>query len=121
MSAIRTREVGDVFVVGLSDSKILDQSQIEQIGYELISTVPKVPSGKMVLTLVGVDFMGSAMIGKIIQLNNKCKEADIKLHVCSISANILEVFKVMRLNKVLTIYKDEEAAMKGFDKKGWFG
>lgn len=121
MSAIKTREVGDVFVVALSDSKILDQSQIEQIGYELLSTVAKVPSGKMVLSLTSVEFMGSAMIGKIIQLNKKCKDANTALHVCSISASIMDVFKVMKLHKVLQIFKDEESAIKGFDKKGWFG
>ncbi|MCA9105859.1 MAG: STAS domain-containing protein [Planctomycetales bacterium] len=121
MSAIKTRIVGDVLVVAISDSRILDQSQIEQIGYDLLQTVSTAPAGKVVLTLAGVEFMGSAMIGKIIQFNKKCKEAEAVLHLCSISANILEVFKVMRLQRVLKIFKDEESAIGGFDKKGWFG
>jgi len=113
--------VGDVFIVKLNDSKILDQSQIEQIGYELISTVPKVTSGRMILNLGPVAFMSSAMIGKIVQLNKKCKEAEIELRLCDITKGVMEVFNLMRLHKVLNIQKDEESAIASFDKKGWFG
>lgn len=121
MSAIQTRDVGNVLVVSLTDAKILDQSQIEKIGYELMTVVPKAASGRMVLNLEGVGFMSSAMIGKIIQLNKKCKDSQVDLRLCSISDNVMEIFKVMRLNKVLNLQKDEATAVASFDKKGWFG
>ena len=35
--------------------------------------------------------------------------------------NIMEVFKIMKLNKVFDIQTDEATAMKAFEKKGWFG
>ncbi|HRF01941.1 MAG TPA: STAS domain-containing protein [Pirellulaceae bacterium] len=121
MPSISTREVGDVYIVKLNDPKILDQSQIEQIGYELLQTVPKVTSNRMLLNLGTVAFMSSAMIGKIVQLNKKAKEAGIDLRICEITKGVMEVFNLMRLHKVLNIQKDEESAIASFDKKGWFG
>jgi len=31
------------------------------------------------------------------------------------------VFKITRLDRLLNIQKDEEAAIKSLNKKGWFG
>ena len=63
----------------------------------------------------------SAMIGKVILLNKKCKTDNVNLKLSNISPNVMEVFKIMRLNKVLSIYGDEAKAIAAFDKKGWFG
>ena len=65
--------------------------------------------------------MSSAMIGKLVLLNKKAKTDNVALKFCAISANVLEVFKITRLNKVFEIYADEEKAVKSFKKGGWFG
>lgn len=121
MSTLQTKEEGDVLVVYFTDVKILDEARIQEIGRDLTALVGKTPSGKMLLNFKAVTFMSSAMIGKIIQLNKKCKGADVDLRLCEISPNVMEVFKLMRLNKVLNIQKTEEKAVGSFDKKGWFG
>jgi anti-sigma B factor antagonist len=121
VEALEQREVGNVLVVSFKDFKILDEQKIAEIGYELITLVGKTPAGRMLVNFEGVTFMSSAMIGKIIQLNKKCKENDVDLRLCSISPNVMEVFKLMRLHKVLNIQKDEEGAIKSYDKKGLFG
>jgi anti-sigma B factor antagonist len=121
MSSLRSRDVEDVLVVQFTDAKILDDTRIQQIGKELLDMTAKAQSGKMVLNFDGVSFMSSAMIGKLVLLNKKCKTSNIDLKLCQITANVFEVFKIMRLNKVFDIHKDEERAVKAFDKKGWFG
>jgi len=121
VSNLRTAENGDVLVVYFNDNKILDETKIQQIHTELSEQLTKVPGGKLLLNFDNVSFMSSAMIGKIILLNKKCKASDVKFKICSISDNVMEVFKLMRLNKVLDIQKDEEKAVASFDKKGWFG
>ncbi len=77
--------------------------------------------GKMVVDFSGVSFMSSAMIGKLVLLHKRCKSAEIKMKVCQISDNVMEVFKITRLHKVFDIQKDREKALDSFDKKGWFG
>ena len=44
-----------------------------------------------------------------------------RLKLCSISPEIMEIFKITKLNKTFDIVKDEKAAMDGFSKKSWFG
>ena len=122
MSSLKSQEIEDVLVVYFTDAKILDEARIQQIGKELMEMAASAStSKKMVLNFQGVQFMSSAMIGKLVLLNKKCKAAEINLKLCQISANVLEVFKITRLNKVFDIHPDEEKAVKSFSKKGWFG
>ena len=122
MSSLKSQEIEDVLVVYFTDAKILDEARIAQIGKELMDMATSAAtSKKMVLNFQGVQFMSSAMIGKLVLLNKKCKTDEINLKLCNISANVLEVFKITRLNKVFDIYPDEDKAVKSFTKKGWFG
>lgn len=121
MSTLRSEEKGEVLVVYFTEAKILDEARITQIGKDLMEAVTRATNAKMVLNFQGVAFMSSAMIGKVILLNKKCKTDNVNLKLCNISPNVMEVFKIMRLNKVLSIYDDEAKAIAAFDKKGWFG
>jgi len=123
MSSLKSREEEGVLVVNFTDAKILDEARIQQIGAELMEMVTAATqSKKMLLNFQGVQFMSSAMIGKLVLLNKKAKTAEIDLKFCTISPNVLEVFKITRLNKVFKIFADEEKALKSFSGGGgWFG
>ena len=120
MSSLRTVENEDVTVVYFNEAKILDDARIQQIGADLLEMSNKAAEGKLLLNFQGVAFMSSAMIGKLVLLNKKCKTNNVQLKLCNITPNVAEVFKIMRLNKVFDIYKDEEKALKSYSKKGWF-
>ncbi len=122
MSALQSETTNEgVLVVSFTDAKILDEAKIAQIGKELMELVSMADQGKMVVDFSGVSFMSSAMIGKLVLLHKRCKSAEIKMKVCQISDNVMEVFKITRLHKVFDIQKDREKALDSFDKKGWFG
>ena len=121
MASLNSQELDDVLVVSFTDAKILDEARIQQIGKELMDLAATAANKKMVLDFQGVQFMSSAMIGKLVLLNKKSKADQIQLRLCQISPNVLEVFKITRLNKVFTIESDLQSAVKSFDKKGWFG
>jgi len=120
MTALTSIQHEDVLVVGFTDIKILDDTRIQQLGKELLEQVAIAPAGKMVLDFSGVSFMSSAMIGKLVLLNKKCRQDEVNLKMCNISPNVAEAFKIMKLNKLFDIQKDQEKAIKSFDKKGWF-
>ena len=121
MAAITTQSTGEILVVGFTDSKILDSQRIEQVGKELQESVPQAIHKKMLLNFRGVSFMSSAMITKLVMLNKVCKAQGIALKFCEVSPNVLEVFKITKLNKIFDIQDTEEKALASFDKKGWFG
>ena len=122
MAAITTETNGEVLIVGFTDSKILDSQRIEQVGRELQEVVPQAIHKKLLLNFRGVSFMSSAMITKLVMLNKSCKTQTVTLKFCEVSPNVLEVFKITKLNKLFDIQAEEDKAIASFDKKGgWFG
>jgi anti-sigma B factor antagonist len=120
MPELLSQQKDDVLVVQFTSQKILSDVVIAQIGRELLELADEA-NDKMLLNFQGVTFMSSAMIGKIVLVNKKCKANKTAVKLCSISPSIMEVFEITRLNKVFSIYDSEEEALKSFQKKGWFG
>lgn len=121
MAATTSQTNGEVYVVGFTDSKILDSQRIEQVGKELQEAVPQATHKKLLLNFRGVSFMSSAMITKLVMLNKNCKAQGVALKFCEVSPNVMEVFKITKLNKLFDIQESEEKAIASYDKKGWFG
>ncbi|MFO0870325.1 MAG: STAS domain-containing protein [Pirellulales bacterium] len=121
MSSVWSQKNGEVLVIYFNDAKILDESRINQIHADLNDMVSKSEHGKVVLNFQNVAFMSSAMIGKLILIHKKCKADQVNIKLSNISPNIMEVFKIMKLNKLFDIHADEGTAVKAFEKSGWFG
>ena len=121
MPAITNQSTGEVLVLGFTDTKILDSQRIEVVGRELQEAVPQAGHKKLLLNFRGVSFMSSAMITKLVMLNKGCKAQGVALKFCEVSPNVMEVFKITKLNKLFDIQDSEEKALASFDKKGWFG
>jgi|TARA_B100000809_G_C15124838_1_gene525768 anti-sigma B factor antagonist len=119
-SAIMSQKNGDVLVVYFTESRILDEATIQTLGADLEQMANRAEEGKLLLNFENVRFMSSAMLGKLVSLNKKCKTEEIDLKLCSISKDIMEVFKLMRLNKLLDLRSDEDKALSAFAKKGFF-
>ena len=118
MAEIHSQTNGEVLVVYLGHNRIVDQAMIDEIARTLEKLLNKCEHGKMLLNFEGVKFMGSAMLGKLITLNKRCKDAAVHLKLCSIDPQIMQVFKMTKLDKVFDIYNEEERAVAAFEKKG---
>ncbi len=108
-------DFGEVLVVRFNQASILDQQIIDQIGREF-DQVQLEASGnrKLLLNFQTVEYMSSAMLGKLIQLHRRCKADKIKLKLCGIAKNPLDVFKITKLDKLFEIHKDAPAALSTF-------
>lgn len=107
-------ENNDVTVVKFVDKKILDEGNIQIIGNQLFGLVDEDHRGKIVLDFSNVEYLSSAALGKLITMDKKVKAAKGKLRLCNIRADILEVFKITRLDKLFTIFPNQEKALEGF-------
>ena len=119
-SSIRSESFGEIRTVHLTDAKILDESVIQQISKDLLDLLGKTEETNVVLDFDQVRFMSSSALGMLIKVNKKCKEFKIDLKLCNIAPDILQVFKITRLDKVLAIYPDSQAAFAAFKKSGLF-
>jgi anti-sigma B factor antagonist len=111
----------DILTIRLSDERLVDPEVIKRAYDDVIALLGKTEERQIVLDFAPVKFMASAMLGKLVQLQKKCEEFRAKLKLAAVSRDILEVFKITKLNKVFDIQPDEATARKSFNKRGIFG
>ena len=106
-------ETGGVTVAKFVDKKILDETNIQNIGNQLIALVDEDGRKKIVLDFSIVEYLSSAALGKLITMDKKVKAAKAKLRLCCIRPEIYEVFEITRLNKIFDIKSTQEEALAG--------
>ena len=111
-----TESHGDVTVVNFLDKKILDETNIQEVGGELFDLIDKHYKIKLLLNFENVEYLSSAALGKLITLNKKIREENGQLKLCNIREQIYEVFRITKLNKIFDIYESEERALAKFKK-----
>ncbi|OWK39153.1 Anti-sigma F factor antagonist [Fimbriiglobus ruber] len=107
-------EIGDITVVQFVDKKILDEQNIQMIGDDLFRLVDELGRRKVLLNFSNVEFLSSAALGKLIRLHQRLSAIGGKLVLCGISKSILEIFEITKLDKMLTIVKDETTGLNTF-------
>ncbi len=105
---------GEVTIITFVDKKILDETNIQDIGDELFELVEKHYKIKLLLNFENVEYLSSAALGKLITLNKKVKAENGKLKLCAIRPQIYDVFKITKLNKLFEIHDTEERALARF-------
>lgn len=111
---LEVETIGDVTVVNFIDRKILDEQNIQIIGEQLFSLVEQEQCKKLLLNFQNVEYLSSAALGKLITLHKKVQGAGGKLVLCSIDAQIREVFEITKLDKLFKIKKDEQEGLQSF-------
>jgi anti-sigma B factor antagonist len=106
MSQIESFADGKVLVIRYTQARILDEATIGSIDREVNALIDKTEDPNVVLDFSKVGFMSSAMLGRLVRLQKRCKEMKVHLALCGISKDIMEVFRVTRLNKFFNIQPD---------------
>jgi len=68
----------------------------------------------LVVDLQGVEFMDSTGLGAIINLFRQSKANGGELRVCGVTGGVATLFTLTRLNRMIGIYPDRQAALAGF-------
>jgi len=110
-SMLSVQKQNDVAVVSFATSRILDQSNVQQLGDEFDALVEKYKLTKIVVNFRGVTYMSSAVMGKLVSLLKKVKASGGRLKLCGIEDSIYEIFQIMRFDKMFKIFKTEEEAV----------
>lgn len=109
-----TLNVNGVTIVRFKDKRIVDAGNIEQMGDEMLQLVNAQHLKQILLNFDGVEFLSSAAFNKLIELNKAVKDVGGVLRITGLRAEILEAFKMLRLNKIFDIRKTEADALKAY-------
>ena len=105
---------GGVSLIEFADRKILDEMCIQEIQQELTKLVEVESPGNILLSFKNVEHLSSAALGMLIMLKKKVEEKQGRLKLSDINPQILEVFKLTRLNKVFDIHPSADKARTAF-------
>ncbi len=107
-------EGGGVTVVRFRDRHIADMLEIEQVGQELHRLWEEGKQKRFVLDFSDVDYLSSALIGKLISLNAHVQARGGSVKLCSIRPEIMDVFHACKLDRIFSINKDVADASPSF-------
>ncbi|HUU58153.1 MAG TPA: STAS domain-containing protein [Phycisphaerae bacterium] len=102
---------GDITAVALTDRRILDEININEIGHQLGALVSQADRPKIVLDFANVAHMSSSALGMLITLHKRVAEKQGQLRLCNIQPTIFEVFAITRLNEIFTICGSRQEAL----------
>ncbi|MBX3358008.1 MAG: STAS domain-containing protein [Phycisphaeraceae bacterium] len=113
-SRLRVKKDGEVTQIEFIDRNILDEANIQQIGEEIARVVDAGPKPRLLISFAGVDHLSSAALGTLITVNNRIKSKEGQLRLANIDPQILEVFKITKLDKLFQIHDNTDRAMSSF-------
>ncbi len=107
--AVDRRDNG-IHIVKLLPRKILDELQINEIGQGL-SAIINSGANHLVLDFSNVDHLSSSALGMLITVKKQMDGVQGKLKLCHIRSQIVQVFKITRLDEMFAIFKTTDDAV----------
>ena len=101
-----------VTVANFRNSSILDGVAVDAIGKELYPLVDEQACRKIILDVGAVQFLSSSMIGALILLHKKSQAIKGRVVICGLRPKLKEIFKVMKLDKILDFADTENDALQ---------
>jgi len=114
---IDVKKVADVTIATTLDMKLNDDLSIQEWGDQLIALLDDSECRKLLVSFERVLFMSSSALRALITLNKRAKEAKSALILCGIDDNIMEAFRITRLDSVFQIKKNEDEGMGAFAER----
>ncbi len=113
-SGLVISKVEGVTVASLRTASLLDEPTIDEIGRSLFELVDAQACRKLIVDFRAVSHLASQMLGVLVSLNHKSQAIKGKVVMCGLRPNLMKVFKITRLDKILTFADDESKALLEF-------
>lgn len=91
---------GSVVVATIVPKKILENTLIQALGHELFS-LTEAASPRIVLDFTSVEYIASAFLAKLMEMDRKVNDATGKWMICCVRPEVFEVFQITQLDKML--------------------
>ncbi len=111
---ITVERQGNIMIMRFKDADILDEINIQEIGEEMYGVADSTPAIKLIVDFDGVEYLSSSALGKLITLKKKVEGKSGILKLCRIKSEILEVFKITKLDTIFDIYGNLTQALQSF-------
>lgn len=109
---IVVEKMGDVTVASITRPSLTEEeTNITQLGYELFSLVDEFECRKVVLDMQEVEYVTSAVVGKMITLHRKLHQTEGRLVLCRLKEGVEHVLNSLRLIEYFETSSDVDDAV----------
>ena len=103
-------------VVEFRDASLMDAMVLEEIGQALYRLVDEEDRRRVILDFANVQYLSSQAIGIVLSMHRKIVALPKgKLILCGVGSKLMELVKITRLDRVLTIKPTQREALKVVD------
>jgi anti-anti-sigma regulatory factor len=106
--------VGDVSVVKFTQPDILDLEVIRMLGEQLLSLADE--GRRIVLNFDCVQRLSTALVGKVVALQQRLKDLGGQLALCRVAPHLREALELLELPRVVPIYAEEREALEKLEQ-----
>ena len=100
-------------VVEFKTASLMDPMILEEIGQELYRLVDEEDRRRLILDFEKVQYLSSQAIGIVLTLNKKLSALkNSKFVLCGVGPKLLELLKITRLDRILTVKPTQKEAVK---------
>jgi anti-anti-sigma factor len=105
-----------VNVLELLLPELIDALEFDRLNDSLSILLEGKTSQRWVLDLSSTGYLGSAMLGLIVNIRQQIKSGGGKLVVCGMSPRLTEIFHTCSMERLFTIVKNKPDAIKALNK-----
>lgn len=110
------QHISGVTVIEFKTPSLMDPVELEDIGERLYRLVDEEDHRHLLLDFERVQFLSSQAIGLVMKLQKKLSSLkNSRLVLCSVGPRLLELLKITRLDRVLTVKPSQQDAMRGIN------
>jgi anti-anti-sigma factor len=108
----RVRQEQSVEVIELSLPMQLDAQDFDRLSADLLGLVTGRQNGRWIVDLTGLQYMGSSVLGLMVNIRQTVKQVDGRLALCGMSPRLSEIFRTCCLERLFEIRPDLAAAVR---------
>ena len=107
------QQIDKFTVIEFKSPSLMDPIELEQLGQALYRLVDEEDRRKVILDFERVQYLSSQAIGIVLTMNKKLSALkNSKLILCGVGPRLMELLKITRLDRLLTVKPTQREALK---------
>jgi anti-anti-sigma factor len=108
---VRFQSTADANIIELRFPETLEAVEFDELNTSMLALLNGQSKKKWIIDLSAVSYMGSAMLGLLVNMRQKIKAEGGRLLLCGLSKPLMTIFKTCCMERLFTIVKDRAAAL----------
>lgn len=105
------KSVGAVQVIRLALPQAFDSDEFDRLNESLLGVLSQRADGGWVLDLSDLEYAGSSVLGLMVNIRQRVKQAGGRLVLCGLSERLMTIFRTCSLERLFVIRKTEDDAV----------